>query len=136
MRVLLGGVDGIEYDKTARQLVYQNLRVVTLFPTAERRRMVIPFGRAVQIWGGLEAGLTQDMPLDDMPGYGDLSDTERWIVLSYRRLLDDYKLIDVQAKEGMLDFNGAATHAAIASKTLMESVHRHLVEEMKKGSSG
>ena len=80
--------------------------------------------------------MTQGMPLDDMPGYGDLSDTERWIVLSYRRLLDDYKLIDVQAKEGMLDYNGAVTHAAIASKTFMESIHRHLVDEMTKGSSG
>ena len=72
-----------------------------------------------------------DTPLDDMPGYGDLTDQERWVILAYRRLKDDYKLVDTQAKEGMLDTQGATAHAILATQSFLGTVHRHLVEEMK-----
>ena len=61
--ITLGGADGIIYQNTiydnpelGAQLVYENLRVVTLFPTGNHRRMVMPLygGSVVQIWGGDE----------------------------------------------------------------------------------
>ena len=71
--------------------------------------------------------------MDDVPGYGDLTDTERWVVLAYRRLKDDYKMINEQAKEGMLDNVGASNHAILASTTFITAIQRYVVKEMKEG---
>ena len=79
--------------------------------------------------------MIEDMPLDDMPGYSDLTDTERWVVLAYRRLKEDYRLINQQAKEGMLDNMGATSHAILASTTFVGAIQRYVVQEMKEGKS-
>lgn len=73
----------------------------------------------------------EDMPLDDIPGYSDLTDTERWVILAYRRLKEDYSLIKQQAEEGMLDNAGASNHAILASTTFVGAIQRYLVKEMK-----
>lgn len=77
--------------------------------------------------------MTDEMPLDDMPGYSDLTDTEKWAVLAYRRLKEDYRLINQQAKEGMLDNAGASSHAILATTTFVGAIQRYVVKEMKEG---
>lgn len=74
----------------------------------------------------------EDIPLDDMPGYTDLTDQERWVILAYRRLKDDYSMIDNQVKDGMLDTQGAVPHAALATQSFIRSVYSHLIDEMKR----
>jgi len=71
--------------------------------------------------------------MDDLPGYTELTDQERWVVLAYRRFKDDYKLIDTQARDGMLDNTGAVSHAMLAAQSFMGSVQRHLIEEIRGG---
>lgn len=79
--------------------------------------------------------MMEDTPLDDMPGYRDLTDTERWVILAYRRLKEDYRMINDQAKDGMLDELGATKHGVLASTTFIGAIHRYVVQEMKEGST-
>jgi hypothetical protein len=76
--------------------------------------------------------MMDDIPLDDMPGYSDLSEAEKWIVLLYRRLKSDYSMIQYQAEEGMLDQRGAMTMGIMASTSFHTNVQKHLVSEIKK----
>lgn len=73
----------------------------------------------------------QDTPMDDWPAYNDLTQRESYIILAYRRLLEDHKLINNQATDGMLDFMGAATMSTLALSNFLGTLQRHLVDELK-----
>ena len=72
-----------------------------------------------------------DTPLDDVPSYNDLTQHESYLILAFRRLLDDHKLIDTQATEGMLDYSGAANMSVLSMQQFYGLVQRYLVNELK-----
>ena len=75
--------------------------------------------------------LKMDVPLDDVPSYNDLTQHESYLILAFRRLLDDHKLIDMQATEGMLDYIGAANMSGLSLQQFMGLVQRYLVDELR-----
>ena len=76
--------------------------------------------------------MMDDTPLDDMPGYTDLTEAEKWIILLYRRMKSDYNMIQYQAEEGMLDQTGAMKMGLMATTSFLTHVQQHLVAEIKK----
>ena len=73
-----------------------------------------------------------DTPLDDVPSYNDLTQHESYLILAFRRLLDDHKMIDMQATEGMLDYSGAANMSVLSMQQFYGLVQRYLVDELRK----
>ena len=76
-----------------------------------------------------------DTPLDDVPSYNDLSQHESYLILAFRRLLEDHKMIDMQATEGMLDYSGAANMSVLSMQQFYGLVQRYLVASIKDGRS-
>ena len=72
-----------------------------------------------------------DTPLDDVPSYNDLTQHESYLILAFRRLLEDHKLIDIQASEGMLDYSGAANMSVLSMQQFYGLVQRYLVDELR-----
>ena len=72
-----------------------------------------------------------EYPMDDLPSYNDLTEREKYIIIAYRRLLEDHKLINTQAEEGMLDFFGAASMSTLSLSSFVNVLQRHLVDELK-----
>ena len=72
-----------------------------------------------------------DTPLDDVPSYNDLTQHESYLILAFRRLLEDHKMIDTQATEGMLDYSGAANMSVLSMQQFYGVVQRYLIASIK-----
>ncbi len=71
-----------------------------------------------------------NIPLDDQPSYNDLTEQERYVIIAFRRLVDDHKLIDKQVGD-WLEPSGATTMSALALSEFFGTLQRHLIDAIK-----
>lgn len=67
---------------------------------------------------------------DQLPQTEDLTENERWVVLAYRRLVEDTKMVKYQAEDGMLNTLGALSMTMLATRTFMDTVNRHVIRDV------
>lgn len=70
------------------------------------------------------------IPLDDLPGYNDLTDREKYIVIAFRTLVEDHKSINQQVGD-WLEPHQATAMSALSISNFIGTLERHLMDELR-----
>jgi hypothetical protein len=69
--------------------------------------------------------------MEELPAV-EVSDNEKWIVLAYRRYLEDNQMIQHQLEDGMLDGMGAVKMGSMATTSFFNTVTRTLMKDLER----